>query len=396
MSAHFLTFSPLDLYLAGITGGLFLIRLLYYIIVYARPLRAAGKGRSMGPVVEGKDLPPVSVIVYTHGNPEDLRKNLPALLTQDYGTYEVIVVNDGSDTESEDVLKLFSHQYKNLYYTYVPVDTQYLSHKKLALMMGIKAAKHDWLLFTEADCRPESSKWIEAMAASYDRPQAELVIGFCCYRHTEGILHKLIAYDNLVNGLWMIASALARHPYTGDGRNLSYRKTLFFAHKGYSRSLNLHAGADDLFVNEVADAVNTEVCYSPSSIVEMNKIENFNIWREMKISRAATRHFYKGGTLFFHQSERVAGLLFGMAAIVSFILGLAGNILLSVLALVLCLLRFTVKAVIFKKSALLLQQKPATAWLPLLEIIHPACEVYIRVYRMFNGKKDFTNNATIK
>lgn len=396
MSVHFLTFSPLDLYLAGITGGLFLIRLLYYIIVYARPLRAAGKGGNTGPVAEEKDLPPVSVIVYTHGNPEDLRKNLPALLTQDYKMYEVIVVNDGSDTENEDVLKLFSHQYKNLYYTYVPVGTQYLSHKKLALMMGIKAAKHDLLLFTEADCRPESPKWIEAMTASYGKSRTELVIGFCSYRHTEGILHKLIAYDNLINGLWMISSALARHPYTGDGRNLSYRKTLFFAHKGYSRSLNLHAGADDLFVNEVADPVNTEVCYSPSSIVEMDKIENFNIWREMKISRTATRRFYKGGILFFHRMEGVASFLFGIVAIVSFILGLAGNILLSVLTLVLCLLRFTIKAVIFKRSALLLQQKPATAWLPLLEIIHPICEMYIRAYRMFNGKRDFTNNVTIK
>ena len=152
-----------------------------------------------------KETQPVSVIVYAHGEPEDLRNNLPVLLNQDYPDYEVIVVNDGSDADSEDILKLFSNEYKSLYYTYVPVDTQYLSHKKLALTMGIKAARHDILLFTEADCRPISPKWIKAMVDSYNT-ETDIVLGFCAYRHTKGFLHKLIAYYNLTNGLQMISS----------------------------------------------------------------------------------------------------------------------------------------------------------------------------------------------
>ena len=251
MSENLLTFSDLELLLIGITGVLFIIQILYYLITYSRPLRAA-TAKSTERVTADKDAQPVSVIVYAHGEPEDLRNNLPILLNQDYPDYEIIVVNDGSDANSEDVLKLFSNEYKNLYYTYVPVDTQYLSHKKLALTMGIKAARHDILLFTEADCRPIGPKWIKAMAGSYN-PETDIILGFCAYRHTKGFLHKLIAYDNLTNGLQMISSALSHHPFTGNGRNLSYRKKLFFAHKGYARSLNLHAGADDLFINEVSN-----------------------------------------------------------------------------------------------------------------------------------------------
>ena len=153
MSENLLTFSDLELLLIGITGVLFIIQILYYLITYSRPLRAA-TAKSTERVTADKDAQPVSVIVYAHGEPEDLRNNLPILLNQDYPDYEIIVVNDGSDANSEDVLKLFSNEYKNLYYTYVPVDTQYLSHKKLALTMGIKAARHGILLFTEADCRP--------------------------------------------------------------------------------------------------------------------------------------------------------------------------------------------------------------------------------------------------
>ena len=114
---------------------LFIIQILYYLITYSRPLRAA-TAKSTERVTADKDAQPVSVIVYAHGEPEDLRNNLPILLNQDYPDYEIIVVNDGSDANSEDVLKLFSNEYKNLYYTYVPVDTQYLSHKKTCAHYG--------------------------------------------------------------------------------------------------------------------------------------------------------------------------------------------------------------------------------------------------------------------
>ena len=392
MNGNLLTFSTLELFLAGITGVLFAIQILYYLVTYARPLRAAREAESKERVTADKEAKPVSVIVYAHGEPEDLRKNLPALLNQDYPDYEIIVVNDGSDAESEDVLKLFSNEYKNLYYTYVPVDTQYLSHKKLALTMGIKAARHDLLLFTEADCRPLGPEWIKAMAGSYN-PETDIVLGFCAYRHTDGFLHKLVAYDNLTNGLQMISSALSRHPFTGNGRNLSYRKKLFFAHKGYSKSLNLHAGADDLFINEVANATNTQVQFSPDAIIEMNKIEDFETWKEMKASRAATKRFYKGSALTFYRMDSAGYLLFGIAATATFIAGLSGNWLLSVWAGLLLLLRFTAKAFVYQRSALLLLQKPLTAWLPLLEIVQPVYDLYVRIYRMFNGKRDFTNNV---
>ena len=363
MSENLLTFSDLELLLIGITGVLFIIQILYYLITYSRPLRAA-TAKSTERVTADKDAQPVSVIVYAHGEPEDLRNNLPILLNQDYPDYEIIVVNDGSDANSEDVLKLISNEYKNIYYTY----------------------------FTEADCRPIGPKWIKAMAGSYN-PETDIILGFCAYRHTKGFLHKLIAYDNLTNGLQMISSALSHHPFTGNGRNLSYRKKLFFAHKGYSRSLNLHAGADDLFINEVSNPANTQVQLSSDSIIKMNKVGDSETWREIKTSRAATKRFYKGGSLTFYRMETIGYLFFWIAGIATFIVGLSGNWLLSILAGLLLFLRFTAKALVYKKSALLLQQKPLTAWLPLLEIAQPVYDIYIHIYRMFNGKKDFTNNV---
>src|SRR5699024_11076324 len=105
------------------------------------------------------------------------------------------------------------------------------------------------------------------------------------------------------------------------------------------------------------------------------------------------KRFYKGGSLTFYRMETIGYLFFWIAGIATFIVGLSGNWLLSILAGLLLFLRFTAKALVYKKSALLLQQKPLTAWLPLLEIAQPVYDIYIHIYRMFNGKKDFTNNV---
>lgn len=377
-------FSLLELVLVGVTTVLFVILLLYWLISYSRPLRRARKEETIEPA-----QPAVSVIVYAKNESENLQNNLPALLTQDYPEYEVIVVNDGSTDESDDVLKRFEQEHKHLYHTYIPEDVKYLSRKKLALTVGIKAAKHDILLFTEANCRPLSSDWIASVAGKY-KPNTEIVLGFCAYGHHKGFLHRLIAYDNLKEGLRMLTSALVRKPYTGNGRNLSYQKSLFFQQKGYQRSLALHAGDDDLFVNESANKRNTEVVYMPKGIVEMNRVERFKIWQEMKVSRAATKRCYKGGRLSFFRMEEFLFLLFILAVLVSVIVGLAGNWLVAAFAGLLYLIRFVIKVVVFHKSSKLLQQKPPGGWLLLLEIISPLFDIYVRIYRLFRGKNDYT------
>lgn len=379
------TFNTIELTLVSLTICFFLIQLLYYSVTYARPLREAKKEKNY-PI---KSLPPVSVIVYAKNESENLRRHLPALLDQDYPEYEIIVVNDGSTDESDEVLKMFENHHNKLYHTYIPEDVKYLSRKKLALTVGIKAAKNDILLFTEANCEPISKNWISSMARNYN-DQTSIVLGFCAYGYHHGFFHRLVAYDNLLSGLQYLSAALTQHPYTGNGRNLSYRKKLFFAHKGYHKSLNLHAGDDDLFVNESATGSNTQVEYTPDSITQMAKIERFSVWKEMKVSRAATQRYYKGWKLNFYRAEGFSSLLFLLAAIATIVTGIYGNWIIAVLGVLLYILRFTVKAVTLRKSALMLQQKPFTAWLPLLELIRPTFNIYVRVYRIFRGKNDYT------
>lgn len=380
-----LVFTPIEFILGGITLGLFIIQLLYWLVSYAWPLYKAGKQQP----AESTEQPPVSVIVYAKNESENLQAHLPFLLTQEYPKYEVIVVNDGSTDESDDVLKRFEQDYKHLYHTYIPEGARYLSRKKLALTVGIKAAQHDVLLFIEANCRPLSNYWIASMACRYTE-QTDMVLGFCAYDNGKGFLHHFIAYDNLIYGLQTLGSALVHRPFTGNGRNLSYRKTLFFRHDGFSRSLNLHAGDDDLFVNEYANKRNTEVSYFPDSITEMVLVDYFKVWKEMKVSRAATQQHYRGGRLSFYRMEEITFLLFLLLVIASVVMGVLGNWLLVVLTVSLYLIRFTAKAVVLHKSARMLRQPLSVSGLFFFELLRPLFNQYIRFYRIFRGKNDYT------
>lgn len=383
---NLLLFTPVEIILVSVTGFFFIIQLLYWLVSYGRPLRKNRKVHSEEPGY----LHPVSVVVYAKNESENLRRYLPALLTQQYPEYEVIVVNDGSTDESDEVLKTLEQDYSHLYHTYIPEEAKYLSRKKLALTVGIKAAKHNLLLFTEANCYPLGENWIASMARAY-KQDTDIVLGFCAYHFRKGFMHQLIAYDNLLNGLQYLSASLARRPFTGNGRNLSYKKDLFFQHKGYYKSLGLHAGDDDLFVNESATKQNTRVCYSKDSITEMAAVDHFKVWKEMKVSRAATQKYYRGGKLTYYRFEGSTYFFLLLSGIVTILTGLLyGSWLTSAVAGFLLLTRYFIKMIVLHKSAKMLHQKPTSTWLFLLELVQPIFNIYVRIYRIFRGKNDYT------
>jgi glycosyltransferase involved in cell wall biosynthesis len=368
--------------------ALFVIQFLYYRITYLRPWKRMGQRDK--PAQAAGECPAVSIIVYANNESSNLRENLPSLLNQDYPEYEIIVINDGSTDESDNVLKLLENDHPNLYHTFIPQESKYLSRRKLSLMIGIKAARHDVLLFIEAKCRPLSSRWIDAMVRNYT-PQTMIVLGFCAYRTSGSFFHKLVAYDNLLSGLQYLSAALISRPYSGDGRNLSYRKDLFYKHAGYKHSLSLHAGDDDLFVNESATGGNTWVEYTPDSITEMKPFDCFAAWKEMKAARMATRRHFKGRRLAFYRMENLSATLFLGAVAAAAATGLSGyNPLTAGAALLLYALLYVEKAFVLQKLSILLQQRPFSVWLPFLEIAHLFAGLYVHAFRFFHRKRDYT------
>ena len=330
------------------------------------------------------------MVICARNESENLRRNLPTILKQDYPDFEVIVINDGSTDESEDLLSALEEEYPNLYHSFTPDSARYISRKKLALTLGIKASKHDWLVFTEADCAPVSNQWLRRMARNFTS-STDIVLGYSGYERGKGWLHKRASFDSLFTSLRYLGFALAGKPYMGIGRNLAYRKELFFKVKGFSTHLNMQRGEDDLFINQVANENNTRVETSPDAVIRMQPVERYKDWKEEKVSYMATSRFYKGSQRWLLGLETGTRLLFYAACLVGIVFGiLSFHWLVVGLSLLLWFVRYSVQAYVINKTAGEMGDNRSYYFtLPVFDIIRPLQTLKLKLYRLYRGKGDF-------
>ena len=206
------------------------------------------------------DEEPVSVIIAARNEQENLVKNLPAILEQEYPDFEVVVVNDCSWDDSQQILEEMQLQYPRLKVSELIEQEKYPTGKKFALTIGIKAAKNDLLLFTDADCMPASNQWLKLMQSRF-RPGKEIVLGYSPYVKESGLLNLYIRFETFMTALFYFSFALMRNAFMGVGRNLAYHRETFFRHKGYATHQHILSGDDDLFVNAAAHKGNVDMPY---------------------------------------------------------------------------------------------------------------------------------------
>ena len=289
-----LEFSILEWSLLGALALLFVLQVYWYSRYLAAPARKIRKDKSQITNNQSQiETPGVSVILCAHNESDNLAQYLQALLTQDYPTYEVIVVDDGSEDSTREVVERYLTQDPRLHMTFIPAGARVGSTKKLALTLGAKAAQYEWLLLTDADCRPESNHWISAMM---EQATKDIVLGFSPYFYDKGHVNRLVRFDTLFNGLHYLGAALCGHPYMGVGRNLAYRKALFFGSGGFTHLMNNRAGDDDLFVNHVATKDNTTVALNRESYVWSLPKTSLREWLLQKRRHLSVSPAYRAAT----------------------------------------------------------------------------------------------------
>jgi glycosyltransferase involved in cell wall biosynthesis len=305
---------------------------------------------------------PVSVIICARDEDENLARNLPGVLVQSYpSTYEVVAVNDNSVDDSKYILEELKKTFKSLNIVELTQEAKLISGKKYPLSIGIRQAKYEILLLTDADCVPASENWIEKMQGAYDE-QTEIVLGYGAYHKKPGLLNKLIRFETFHTGLQYLSYALAGVPYMGVGRNLSYKKDLFLRNKGFSSINHIPSGDDDLFVNKVATAKNTTVILDPETITRSIPKTTWTGWLRQKARHYTTAKFYKPkhkfllGLYFFTQFIFYPALV---AAIIMFdwrwTLGVFG-------------VRFILQGVILKKAMTRMDEKDLWPWYLFLDM----------------------------
>jgi cellulose synthase/poly-beta-1,6-N-acetylglucosamine synthase-like glycosyltransferase len=284
------------------------IQLFYYLYYYLAVYLYKPSGTK--PTQE-----PVSIIICARNEAENLRTFLPGVLNQDYPDFEVIVVNDCSEDNSDDILGEYLVQYPHLKISNVNKDPKFTHNKKFAQFIGIKAAKNDILLFTDADCRPESDKWLEGMVSHFDS-KINFVLGYGGYLNEKGLLNKYIRYDSMTIAMQYLGMALRGIPYMGVGRNLAYRRSVFFTNKGYGAHNHLISGDDDLFVNTNANKNNTAIEFRKA--MHTRSVPNSDIieWIKQKKRHLSTAPYYKLRDKLLLITEPLTRILFYSALIV--------------------------------------------------------------------------------
>jgi glycosyltransferase involved in cell wall biosynthesis len=369
-----------------------LIQIYYYFFFY-RAIPRHAKRMVKNKLILSDSQPPVSIILTSRDQEGSLALNLPLLLEQDYPEFQVIVVNEASTDDTEDLLKRLSSQYPHLYTTFVPAGTQNLSSKKIALTIAIKAAKYDYLLFTEANCAPEGNQWIASMMRQFT-PDTSIVLGSSSFSELHGFFRKMIAFDNLFQSVRYLGMAASRRPYMGIGRNMAYRKDLFFRNKGFAKHLNLTTGEDDLFISDVATGANTRIEVSSASKIRMTVSDAKDYWKEHKINRIYTSSHYKRSARIRTSVELISRFSFYGLFAALIVLGLLElNIPVLVVAGVLFLIRYVIQIVVLYSCAKVLDEPRFYLTIPWFDLILPCYTFLLRLDKLFRRRKSLTRQT---
>lgn len=282
MQIHF-SYNSLSFILLIVFGISLLIQLCYHWGMFSRVAFFKKKGR---PKLD-EELEPVSVVICARNEYDYLAELVPVLLSQDYPDYEIVIVNDCSDDETEEYLKEFTRHETIVKPVQLKQHLNFFNGKKFPLSMGIKSAKNDIIVLTDCNCMPTNDQWLRSVVNQY-KNNTEIVIGYSPYVQKKSFLNRIIRFDALQQGLLYLSAAMSGHPFMGIGKNLSYRKELFFRSKGFISHYTTSVGDDDLFINQTATKKNTEVLIDPENAIYTTPTNSFRFWMHQKSSRYST------------------------------------------------------------------------------------------------------------
>jgi poly-beta-1,6-N-acetyl-D-glucosamine synthase len=315
---------------------------------------------------------PISVIVCARNESENLKKYLPSLFEQHYADFEVVVVNDRSWDGTREILEEFEKRYTNLKVVNVADGDKFIAGKKFAVTMGIKAAAHDWLVFTDADCEPASKDWLMGLQQPADE-NIEIVLGYSPYFKRRSLLNALIRFETFFTAVNYLSFALKGMPYMGVGRNMAYKKSLFFKNKGFASHMHIPSGDDDLFVNANANSQNTTIQIHKSTHVWSEPKTSFLAYLRQKKRHIGAGNFYKAKHKFILSLQIIVQFVFYALTIALLCFPKTLYVALGIF-----LLSLMVRCFVYPKLLKRLNYGGLSWWFPFLDII-------LMVFLVFNA-----------
>ncbi len=321
------------------------------------------------------DLPethtPVSVIISARNEYDNLQQNLPVILAQNHPDFEVVVVNDCSFDQSDTLLRDLEKQYPKLKVVTITEHARFKTGKKFAITLGIKAAKNEHLLFTDADCQPASEHWITRMTAHLN-DTTQIVLGYSPYKRHSGFLNLFIRFETLKTAVNYLSTALGGNAYMGIGRNLCYTKTMFFKNKGFASHMHVMSGDDDLFVNENATPDNTVIEIHADAHTWSDAKDKFGAYYRQKKRHMGVGKLYQNKHRRFLSLDAISGFLFYGLIAAFIVLKFEPWLGVGLLAF-----RLLCQVLIYRRVFNKLRCADLLWWLPFLDIIY---YLYVNIF----------------
>ncbi len=231
------------------------------------------KGKSLSKKNNKIEPIPVSLIISTKNQANILEKNLPAFLNQNYPDFEVIIVDNGSTDETENVLKRLQSKYPHLRKTKIPADDKFSHNKKLALTIGIKAAKYEQLFFSNINCQPINENWLQNSINTGNYS------AYSNFENKKGFCFNFMKFDLLMQSIKIAAFSSTGISYAGNGNNMSYRKSDFFSLKGFAGFAHFEAGYDHLILRNLSKKSAVKNSLNPNTKIILDSHNSKELWK---------------------------------------------------------------------------------------------------------------------
>lgn len=343
--------------------------LLYYACLFARFL--FHKQKKIREIRQDS----ISIVIASCDQAHHLLRTLPAILSQHYNDFEVIVVDDNSQDDTKMVVEDFQKQYANLRFVELNTSVTNIKGKKFPLSIGIKEARNKLIVLTDPDCMPASQYWLQNMAKHFAGGK-QIVLGYSTYERKKGVFNRLLRYDSLQTAIQYFSFALARMPFMGRGQNLAYTKDVFYKQKGFASHNHIIYGDDDIFVGKASTKTNCDIEYFSESFTVARPKASFGLWFREKKGYITTRQFYKPGVRFLLDFFAVLNLLF----YVSFGFALAYtvnhlNLLIAVISVF--AFKLLLQYLLYGFIASRLKEKEVIPYILFLDILHIFFGIFI-------------------
>lgn len=260
---------------------------------------------------------PVSVIILVKNQGEKLLKLLPFILEQSHSKFEIVLINNASSDETNDIVESFSEKHTNIKVVNVENNEAFWASKKYALTLGIKASKYDHLLFTNANCNPVSKDWISEMSKNFTSKKT-IVLGYKKFKKENSILNIFIRFENLLTAIKCFGFSKLNSTFMAFDGNYAYDKATFFKVNGFINHMKINYGETDLFIKDASTKENTAYCISENSFIETDAPKSFFKWFSEKKDAAFIKKEYKFKHRFLLNTFAFTKILFYILATILF------------------------------------------------------------------------------